>query len=45
VLANHSYSHPALTAVTAEAYLVDIDKAEAWLKGRPGRRPWFRFPS
>jgi hypothetical protein len=44
VLANHSYSHPALTAVTAEAYLVDIDKAEAWLKGRAGRRPWFRFP-
>jgi peptidoglycan/xylan/chitin deacetylase (PgdA/CDA1 family) len=44
VLANHSYSHPALTATAAEAYLADIDKAEAWLKGREGRRPWFRFP-
>jgi peptidoglycan/xylan/chitin deacetylase (PgdA/CDA1 family) len=44
VMANHSFSHPALTAVTAEAYLADIDKAEAWLKGREGRRPWFRFP-
>lgn len=44
VLANHSYSHRALTAVTAEAYLADIDRAEAWLKGREGRRPWFRFP-
>jgi peptidoglycan/xylan/chitin deacetylase (PgdA/CDA1 family) len=44
VLANHSFSHPALTAVTAEAYLVDIDRAEDWLRGREGRRPWFRFP-
>ena len=44
VLANHSYSHPALTQVTAEAYLADIDRGEAWLKGREGRRPWFRFP-
>lgn len=44
VLANHSWSHPALTAVAAEEYLTDIDKAEAWLKGRKGRRPWFRFP-
>jgi peptidoglycan/xylan/chitin deacetylase (PgdA/CDA1 family) len=44
VLANHSFSHPALTAVAAEEYLADIDKGEAWLKGREGRRPWFRFP-
>jgi peptidoglycan/xylan/chitin deacetylase (PgdA/CDA1 family) len=44
VIANHSFSHPALTAVTAEAYLADIDRAEDWLRGRPGRRPWFRFP-
>ncbi|HZF95339.1 MAG TPA: polysaccharide deacetylase family protein [Allosphingosinicella sp.] len=44
VLANHSFSHPALTAVTAEAYLADIDRAEDWLRGREGRRPWFRFP-
>jgi peptidoglycan/xylan/chitin deacetylase (PgdA/CDA1 family) len=44
VLANHSFTHPALTAVTAEAYLADIDRAEDWLRGREGRRPWFRFP-
>lgn len=44
VLANHSYSHKALTDVSAAEYLADIDTAEAWLKGREGRRPWFRFP-
>jgi peptidoglycan/xylan/chitin deacetylase (PgdA/CDA1 family) len=44
VIANHSNTHPALTSVTAEAYLADIDAASAWLKGRPGYRPWFRFP-
>jgi len=44
VLANHSFSHPRLTATPAADYLADIDKAEAWLKDRPSRRPWFRFP-
>jgi peptidoglycan/xylan/chitin deacetylase (PgdA/CDA1 family) len=44
VLANHSFSHRNLIAVTAEEYLADIDRAEAWLKDRDGRRPWFRFP-
>lgn len=44
VLANHSYSLRALTALTAEEYLADIDRAETWLRGRPGHRPWFRFP-
>lgn len=44
VIANHSFSHRHLTAVTAPEYLADIDRAEAWLKGRTGRRPWFRFP-
>jgi len=44
VLANHSFSHRALTAVTADEYLADIDKAEAWLERRENRRPWFRFP-
>jgi hypothetical protein len=24
--------------------MADVDKAEAWLKGREGRRPWFRYP-
>jgi peptidoglycan-N-acetylglucosamine deacetylase len=44
VIANHSNSHPAVTAVTAEEYLADIDAAENWLKGKVGYRPWFRFP-
>lgn len=44
VIANHSSTHPSLSAITAEAYLADIDAAEAWLRDRPGRRPWFRFP-
>jgi len=44
VIANHSFSHPALKSMTAEAYLADIDRAGAWLKGRRGLRPWFRFP-
>ena len=44
VLANHSFSHPHLRGVSAEDYLADIDRAEEWLKGRDGRRPWFRFP-
>lgn len=44
VIANHSFSHPHLSEISAEAYLADIDRAEAWLRGRPGRRAWFRFP-
>ena len=44
VIANHSFAHRHLTAVTAEEYLADIDRTETWLKGRKGRRAWFRFP-
>lgn len=44
VIANHSCTHPHLNAAAADTYLADIDKAEAWLKDRPGYRPWFRFP-
>ncbi|MFC4292641.1 polysaccharide deacetylase family protein [Sphingorhabdus arenilitoris] len=44
VIANHSCTHPQLSNSDTESYLADIDKAEAWLKGRPGYRPWFRFP-
>lgn len=44
VLANHSFSHPHLNAIPAADYLTDIDRTEAWLKDRPGRRPWFRHP-
>ncbi len=44
VIANHSFSHPSLTDLTAEDYLADMDKATDWLKSRVGYRPWFRFP-
>lgn len=44
VIANHSFNHVNLSDVTAQEYLADIDKAELWLKGRKGYRPWFRFP-
>jgi peptidoglycan-N-acetylglucosamine deacetylase len=44
VIANHSFSHPRLSATAVDDYLADIDKAENWLKGRKGYRPWFRFP-
>jgi peptidoglycan-N-acetylglucosamine deacetylase len=44
VIANHSFSHPHLGSTDADAYLSDIDAAAVWLKGRPGNRPWFRFP-
>lgn len=44
VIANHSFSHPALKSMTADAYLADIDRASGWLMGRKGLRPWFRFP-
>ncbi len=44
VIANHSATHPHLNATDAATYLADIDAAEAWLKGRKGYRPWFRFP-
>ncbi len=44
VIANHSNTHLALSETSAEDFLADIDAAEVWLKGRPGRRPWFRFP-
>ncbi|ALE15659.1 polysaccharide deacetylase-related protein [Altererythrobacter epoxidivorans] len=44
VIANHSFSHQHLSKSTAEDYLADIDRAEDWLRGRAGYRPWFRFP-
>jgi peptidoglycan/xylan/chitin deacetylase (PgdA/CDA1 family) len=44
VLGDHSFSHHDLSSMPADAFLADVDKAEAWLKGRPGYRPWFRFP-
>ncbi|MEO5866278.1 MAG: polysaccharide deacetylase family protein [Sphingomonas sp.] len=44
VLADHSFSHRDLSSQSPAAFLADIDQAEAWLRGRPGYRPWFRFP-
>jgi len=44
VIADHSFTHPHLNQLTAADYMADVDKAEAFLKGREGRRPWFRYP-
>lgn len=44
VLANHTAHHNKLSAVSATAFLADIDAAEIWLKDKPNYRPWFRFP-
>ncbi len=44
VIANHSHSHGWLWNADAGEYIADLDQAEAWLAGRPGRRPWYRFP-
>jgi peptidoglycan/xylan/chitin deacetylase (PgdA/CDA1 family) len=44
VIANHGWSHLALTAVPVETYIADIERADAWLSKRKGFRPWYRFP-
>jgi peptidoglycan/xylan/chitin deacetylase (PgdA/CDA1 family) len=44
VLANHTYSHPHLSELSAEAFLADIDKAAEWLNRQPANRPWMRYP-
>ena len=44
VIGNHSADHPWLHRTDAAEYLRGIDQAEKWLRGRPGYRPWFRFP-
>lgn len=43
-IANHSFSHPHLNQLSPAEFLADVDAAGAWLKGRKGSRPWFRFP-
>ncbi|WP_082472666.1 polysaccharide deacetylase family protein [Sphingomonas sp. Leaf357] len=45
VIANHTFLHAHLSAISAAAFVDQIDKADDWLKGRPGFRPWFRFPA
>ncbi len=44
VIGNHSYSHRWLSKTSAADYIADIDRAAAWLKGRSGYRPWYRYP-
>lgn len=44
VIANHSFAHRGLSQTSAEDYVADLDRAQAWLNGRKGARPWFRFP-
>lgn len=44
VIANHSHSHSWLSRTAADQYVADLDRAETWLRHRPGRRPWYRFP-
>ena len=44
VMADHTCTHPGLSRVSAETYLADIDRSQAWLRTRPTYRPWFRFP-
>lgn len=44
VLGNHSHSHDWLSRSEASDYIADLDRAEAWLKDKPGKRPWYRFP-
>jgi peptidoglycan/xylan/chitin deacetylase (PgdA/CDA1 family) len=44
VIADHSFTHPHLSELSVADYMANVDKAEAWLKGREGRRPWFRYP-
>jgi peptidoglycan/xylan/chitin deacetylase (PgdA/CDA1 family) len=44
VIADHSFTHRHLSELSVADYMADVDQAEAWLKGREGRRPWFRYP-
>ncbi|MCB1554797.1 MAG: polysaccharide deacetylase family protein [Xanthomonadales bacterium] len=44
MIANHSFTHTHLRTMTTEAYLEDVAKADAALRGLPGFTPLFRFP-
>lgn len=44
LIANHSHTHQWAHKTDTDAYIADIDKAEARLEGFVNRRPWYRFP-
>ncbi|MDB5725517.1 MAG: polysaccharide deacetylase-related protein [Novosphingobium sp.] len=44
VIGNHTWDHPRLSDISADEFVGNIARAESWLKGKPGYRPWFRFP-
>lgn len=44
LIANHSDTHQWGSRTATEAYIADIDAAEAKLSGFDNRRPWYRFP-
>jgi peptidoglycan/xylan/chitin deacetylase (PgdA/CDA1 family) len=44
VIANHSHSHRHLREMAPVDYVADLDRAAEWLSGRPGYRPWYRYP-
>jgi peptidoglycan-N-acetylglucosamine deacetylase len=44
LIANHSHSHVWASRTETDAYIQDIDRAEADLAVFDNRRPWFRFP-
>lgn len=44
LIANHTSNHVSVSTVSADAFLADVAKAEAWLKPQKNYRPWLRFP-
>jgi len=44
LIANHTHTHPWANKTPSDAFLAEIDHAEAELSGLPNRRAWFRFP-
>jgi peptidoglycan/xylan/chitin deacetylase (PgdA/CDA1 family) len=43
-LGNHTFSHLNLDKESAEAFLADVKRCDAFLKDLPGYAPWLRFP-
>lgn len=44
VIGNHTWDHPRLSDISAAQFVSSITRTETWLKGKPGYRPWLRFP-